>query len=884
MIRPPGTIQTPPNGLIYNSSQEYIELYNSSCSPVNITGYFIAMKQALSGTNTGGTIKIPNVPAATIPPGGHIVIGSSNAGGAVLGNIDIPLVAADYCMYNGNFVLANTDGWCALYDASGVPLDCIYWSSSAGNLTANTSDFDPGVLCLPTGTPSTVVLKTPIQINAQFPGIVKYGGSNPASGSPISRQTDGSTVLVQNLPSSIAVNNCNGGTCVPQGTFSTLPTIVQPSCNTPNGIISFNPQPTGTYFYLWPFPTTGQTSSVNNLAAGSYSITITSASGCSKDTTIVLAASNGPTAVAVTETDPGCSLANGSIAIGNVTGGTAPYQYNFNTQGFSSALNYSNLAAGNYSLVVKDANGCEYTAPVITLSSANGPTAVAVTETDPGCSLANGSVAIGNVTGGTAPYQYNFNAQGFSGAQNYSNLAAGSYSLIIRDANGCEFTAPTITLISPNGPTAVAVTETDPGCSLANGSIAIGNVTGGTSPYTYSFNGGAFSSTAVYNNLATGTYSLTVKDANGCEFVATTITLSSPNAPTAVNITETDPVCGQTNGAITIGTVTGGTAPYSYSLNGATFSSITNFTNLSAGNYTITVKDVNGCEFVAPTTTLTNPNAPTNIVYTSTNAKCDGTGGTLTVSNTTGGTAPYTYSFNGSAFTNTLNYTSINASIYSLIVKDANGCEFTESIIINANTPLSASFSATVQSGGNDTLTEVTASSGYNNSYVWNYSSQNEVLNASFINISSTGIGVTYNWIFNNGQTTDTITNNLNNLLQNIQGPNSLDVTLIVTNGDATCNDTAKILIEIKSSLIIPNIFSPNGDGINDVFLIKNKGYKELQLSVFNRWGNKYYETTKPEEGWNGDKAAEGTYFYVITGKGNDEKAFEAKGYFMLVR
>jgi gliding motility-associated-like protein len=805
MIRPPGTIQTPPNGLIYNSSQEYIELYNSSCSPVNITGYFIAMKQALSGTNTGGTIKIPNVPAATIPPGGHIVIGSSNAGGAVLGNIDIPLVAADYCMYNGNFVLANTDGWCALYDASGVPLDCIYWSSSAGNLTANTSDFDPGVLCLPTGTPSTVVLKTPIQINAQFPGIVKYGGSNPASGSPISRQTDGSTVLVQNLPSSIAVNNCNGGTCVPQGTFSTLPTIVQPSCNTPNGIISFNPQPTGTYFYLWPFPTTGQTSSVNNLAAGSYSITITSASGCSKDTTIVLAASNGPTAVAVTETDPGCSLANGLVAIGNVTGGTAPYQYNFN-------------------------------------------------------------------------------AQGFSGAQNYSNLAAGSYSLIIRDANGCEFTAPTITLISPNGPTAVAVTETDPGCSLANGSIAIGNVTGGTSPYTYSFNGGAFSSTAVYNNLATGTYSLTVKDANGCEFVATTITLSSPNAPTAVNITETDPVCGQTNGAITIGTVTGGTAPYSYSLNGATFSSITNFTNLSAGNYTITVKDVNGCEFVAPTTTLTNPNAPTNIVYTSTNAKCDGTGGTLTVSNTTGGTAPYTYSFNGSAFTNTLNYTSINASIYSLIVKDANGCEFTESIIINANTPLSASFSATVQSGGNDTLTEVTASSGYNNSYVWNYSSQNEVLNASFINISSTGIGVTYNWIFNNGQTTDTITNNLNNLLQNIQGPNSLNVTLIVTNGDATCNDTAKILIEIKSSLIIPNIFSPNGDGINDVFLIKYKGYKELQLSVFNRWGNKYYETTKPEEGWNGDKAAEGTYFYVITGKGNDEKAFEAKGYFMLVR
>ncbi len=805
MIRPPGTIQTPPNGLIYNSSQEYIELYNKSCSPVNITGYFIAMKQSLSGTNTGGTIKIPNVPAATIPPGGHVVIGSSNPGGAVVGNVDIPLVAADYCMYNGNFVLANTDGWCALYDANGVPLDCIYWSSSAGNLTANTSDFDPGVLCLPTGTPSSIVLKTPIQINAQFPGIVKYGGSNPASGSPISRQTDGSAVLVQNLPSSIAVNNCNGGTCVPQGTFSILPTVVQPSCNSQNGSISFNPLPADTYFYLWPFPTTGQTNSVTNLAAGSYSISITNLNGCRKDTVIVLAASNGPTAVSVTETDPGCSQSNGSIVVGTITGGVAPYTYSFNGSTFSSTTTYNNLATGTYSLTVKDANGCEFVAPSIVLSSSNGPTAVNVIETDPGCSQSNGSIVVGTVTGGVAPY-------------------------------------------------------------------------------TYSFNGSTFSSTTTYNNLATGTYSLTVKDANGCEFVAPSIVLSSPNGPTAVAITKSDPGCGQNNGSITIGTVTGGTAPYTFSLNGNAFASSTSYPNLGAGTYSVTVKDANGCELVAQSTTLTNPNAPTNIVYTSTNAKCDGSGGTLTVSNTTGGTAPYTYSFNGSAFTPTLNYNNINASNYSLIVKDANGCEFTKSIIINANSPLSASFSATVQSGGNDTLTEVTTNGGYNISYVWNYSSQNEVLNSTFINTSSTGSGVTYNWIFNNGQTTDTITNNLNNLLQNIQGPNSLDVTLIVTNGDATCNDTAKILIEIKSSLVIPNIFSPNGDGINDVFLIKNKGYKDLLLTVFNRWGNKYYETAKLEEGWNGNDAAEGTYFYVITGKGNDEKVFEAKGYFMLVR
>ena len=97
MVRPPGLVNTPPNGLIYNSSQEYIELYNKGCQPINVSGYFIAMKQTIGTINTGGTIRIPNVAAATIPAGGHIVLGSANAAGTALGNVDIPLSATDYC-------------------------------------------------------------------------------------------------------------------------------------------------------------------------------------------------------------------------------------------------------------------------------------------------------------------------------------------------------------------------------------------------------------------------------------------------------------------------------------------------------------------------------------------------------------------------------------------------------------------------------------------------------------------------------------------------------------------------------------------------------------------------------------------------------------------
>ena len=230
MVRPPGLVNTPPNGLIYNSSQEYIELYNNGCLPINVSGYFIAMKQTIGTINTGGTIRIPNVAAATIPAGGHIVLGSANAAGAALGNVDIPLAAADYCLYNGNFVLANTDGWCALYNTAGVAIDCVYWSSSAANLTSNTSDYNTGPLCLPTGSPA-VTLQTPFQLNTSNPAIIKYGGANPAAGSPLSRQQDGSNTWVQNLAASInsvsTTGHCNGGTCV------TPPLPAPPTVTTP---------------------------------------------------------------------------------------------------------------------------------------------------------------------------------------------------------------------------------------------------------------------------------------------------------------------------------------------------------------------------------------------------------------------------------------------------------------------------------------------------------------------------------------------------------------------------------------------------------------------------------------------------------------------------
>jgi hypothetical protein len=121
-IRPDGTGSIPgstiggTNGLVYEGSKEYIELYNKGCSEADVTGYFITTKQLISNLTSGITIRIPKVPAAKIPPGGHIVLASPKPGTGVLGNVDIPISSADRCGYNASMLISNADGWIALHD------------------------------------------------------------------------------------------------------------------------------------------------------------------------------------------------------------------------------------------------------------------------------------------------------------------------------------------------------------------------------------------------------------------------------------------------------------------------------------------------------------------------------------------------------------------------------------------------------------------------------------------------------------------------------------------------------------------------------------------------------------------------------------------------
>ena len=826
MARPSGS-----QGLIVhngNSGNEYIELYNPSCSPVDVSGFFIGMRQDFAGAS-GGAFRIPSVAAAIIPPNGHLVLGTSTSS-ADPNSVDIKLpdYTSNYCQNTAtlNLLLANADGWLGLYDAAGTPVDALYWSSAAGNISQG-GDYG-GIPCVPAGSPAGVNLESAQQINGSFPGVLSYVGNTPSTGLTFSRMPDGAAWVRDVAPSINDLNggNCNGGNCQSASSFSISALVTQPSCSNNDGSITINTLPAaGAYTFTWT-PNASSTSTANNLAAGTYDV-IVDLNGCQKDTSITLVSGTGPTGITVNSTNPNCGLADGSITLGAVTGGTSPYTYNLNGAGFTGTLNYNNLAANTYTLVVQDNNGCTFNAPNIILTSSTGITSINVTTVDPNCGQSNGTVDLGLVTGGTGPYTYNFNSLGFSGQINYASLAAGSYTLLVQDNNGCTFTAPNVVLSNGNGPTAIVVSTTDPSCGASDGVIVLGAVTGGVGPYQYNLDGNGLSANQNYNNLGAGTYTLVVEDVNGCSFSAPDIVLNNGNGPSAIIVNTTNPACGQSNGTITLGAVTGGTGPYTYNLNGAGFNSQLNYTNLAAGNFTLIVQDNGGCTFNAPNITLTDVAGPTAAASTVTQPTCGFSNGAIQIGTITGGTTPYQYNFNGQGFANTSLFNNLNPGSYTLVVRDNNGCIFNaQNIVLNnssavTNIVFNTTNTTCGQINGSLTLGAVTGGVA---PYQYNINNQGFSSTLIYSNLSSGAYTISVR--DNAGCTFNTVAN-----IASSDSPNNAQI--VVT--DASCGNingiidisnitggTAPFQVSINGSALSSNLNYPNLAGGNYAITIQD--------------------------------------------------------------
>ena len=414
--------------------------------------------------------------------------------------------------------------------------------------------------------------------------------------------------------------------------------------------------------------------------SGTYYIVGTPAAGCvSAPMPVVVTIRTGATAIVVTPTDAACGTNNGIITLGAVTGGVAPYLYSVNGSAFTTTTVYNNLAAGSYPVAVQDANGCTYNAPVANINNIGGPTAIAVTPADATCGNNDGSITLGAVTGGVGPYTYDFNNSGtFTSTTVYNNLAAGTYPIAVKDANGCIYNAPA-EVINTTGVPTVVITDPAAVCAPATIDLTAAAVTAGSTAgltYTYFTDAAGTIALATPNAIAaSGAYYIKGTLAAGCASAVMPVVATIRTGATAIVVTPTNTACGANNGVITLGAVTGGVAPYLYSVGGSAFTTTTVYNNLAAGSYAIAVQDANGCTYNAPAANINNTGGPTAIAVTPTDATCGNNNGSVILGAVTGGVGPFTYDFNNSGtFTATTIYNNLAAGSYPIAVKDANGC------------------------------------------------------------------------------------------------------------------------------------------------------------------------------------------------------------------
>ena len=421
----------------------------------------------------------------------------------------------------------------------------------------------------------------------------------------------------------------------------------------------------GPYAYKWSNGAT--TTNISNLAAGSYTITVSDGAGCTQTSTVNIAGSQKlvPT---ISATTTSCSGTSGSATVSSVSGGTAPYSYVWNNSATTATT--SGLAAGVYSVVVSDSKGCKSDPTSIIVTATGATITVVPVVTNAGCNQPNGSISV-TASGGTAPYKFNWsnNATGNS----ISGLAPGNYSVTATDANGCVSSALSVTVGNSSVSLIVSPIVSPAACGLNNGAVVL-NITGGTAPYTYQWTGTIPTS---LTTLAAGNYSVVVTDAGGCKSSLTNFTVNAVSSTITSKATIVNATCDRTNGALTL-VVDGGKAPYTYN-NGITTNGTGYFANLAAGNYTITVTDASGCS----ATTLTYNVASTGSLrakFSTLQSTCFGDSSAITfIDQTTGALNGIVYSWTFSNGTTTplqnpkIFFKTINASA-QLVVQSQQGC------------------------------------------------------------------------------------------------------------------------------------------------------------------------------------------------------------------
>ena len=769
------------------------------------------------------------------------------------------------------------------------------------------------------------------------------------------------------------------------------------------------------FSYSWNGPNsyTGLGNSISSLYFGSYAVVIEDDNGCEITIGAYL---NQPTQLQYdiyNTVDATCLGAeNGQFWV-HVNGGTGEYYYDIleaNSFPIPSANQVSiindslifNLATGMHSIYITDDNNCEgavtfgagtqgfqrninalltIPAPLFELNTStcfntnNG--AAQVLDPDPLFTYTWENDDSGNPSG----LDISNGAGTFFGA-----FSPGDYWLVAHYADSASFGIPyygcdnsvSFTILPGSTPIIDGETITNVSCySLNDGEIVL-NITGGSAPYelywdtTSVYPNGLIvntSGTTILSNLTAGTYAVEIIDGQGC--ISTQDYQVTENPTIISDINPTHVSCfGLSDGQAIVNPINGsGTIFYLWSNTQTT----QNATGLSAGNYTVTLTDIQGCTYT-DTIVILQPTAPVasvevdSLYYGNFDVSCFGASDASAIATGSGVSFVWTDVSGNTVSTDQHTATILSAGQYTVTSTDINGCEGSGSIEITEPTLLTISVqesnpSSTYQVscfGASDGWAEVTIQGGVENNNVFGYDiswlstsstgSVNTIVgdtiadnllagfsyavnvsdangcndvattvvytepiefiahvttlnyagpfhapkNISFIDSTISLESYGFEWVWQNGLAeyrngVSQIDNQvfIHEFLEDELGANY--VFVVLTNEVTGCQDSVEFIIEVQGIPEVNNVFTPNQDGINDEFLFFEYAMGIVDVQIFNRWGQLVYTWVGSDKSWKGNgidgKALpEGVYFYVFEGKGVDGHHYDEKGSVTLLR
>jgi len=810
---------------------------------------------------------------------------TANAGALGAGSFTVSVTDAQACVQTSVFNITS----------AGAPVPTL---NSSANLTCNSA-------CNGTATVSATGGTTPYTYS--WTG----GGGTNSTASSLCAATYSCTIT--------DANNCSvvqTVTITQPGALNIVPASVNPACNgsSTGSATATVSGGTGIYTYSWTGGVIGggqNTFSATGLASGTYTCTIQDANNCSTSQTFTI---TDPAAMVLTpsSTQTACTLATGTASV-TVAGGTGPFTYSWapNPGGGQNTANATGLPVGSWTVDVTDSKACVQNS-IFNITAAGAPVTSIASSTNIVCNSACTGSATVSATGGVAPYTYSWSGGGGSGIT-ANSLCAATYNCTITDANHCS----SIQSVVITQPAALAITpaQTNIACNGSSNGSATANVSGGTGSYTYSWTpAGGIAPTA--SGLGAGTYTCTITDGSACT-ASQIYTITQPAILSSAS-TLNGATCNLGNGSATA-IPSGGSGTYTYSwLPSGGNSAIAN--NLNPGNYTCTIIDSLGCTTsvtVSITNTGSKPVASINPgVATS---FCQGTSALLTASG--GGT----YSWSNGGLTSAININT--AGTYTVYV--TNGCGTDSAKVVATVNPLPVPIisagSGTFCAGDSAILL---ASGGTSYSWsngvllpsqyvttpgVYTVTATNACGSASTtVNVTSTSIAAHFSQSIDTGQYplpvifTDHSTAGATSWIWNfgnlgtsiIQNPSftfpqagTYTITETVTNANGcTSTTTSEVVVTDNNSwIIVPNIFTPNGDGTNDGFQVLSAGISTFDAQIYDRWGVSIAELTSVNAIWDGrtisgQEVSNGTYFYIINAVGFDKKVYHLQGFVQLMR